>query len=106
MMSNNYNYHFGVLVGICISSLGGLAQGVIYLEEFFLVVPSLMLLISFSTFLEIYRIREEKIKLFRVFILLCIAAMICGAIFDSGFITLVFGLSGPWVASLRYNDST
>ena len=105
-MTNNYSYNFVVLVGIFISSLGGLAQGLIYLDEFFLVVPSLMLVTSFSIFLEIYKIREEKTKLFRIFVRLCIGSILCGAILDSGFITLAFGFSGSWIASLRYDDST
>ena len=105
-MRDDYNYGFVVRVGIFVSSLGGLAQGIIYLDEFFLVAPSLMLLTTFSIFLEIYRVREEKNKLFLIFVRLCIGSILCGAILDSGFITIAFGFSGSWIASLRYDDST
>ena len=61
-MANSYNYHFGGQAGIFISSIGGLAHGLIYLDEFFIVMSSVMLLVSSPIWFKIKKSSSTTIE--------------------------------------------
>ncbi len=105
-MVNSYNYYFGGQAGLFIASLGFLAEGIIYLDEFYFTVSGLMLLVTCSVWFKIYKLREKKTKLFRVFVRLCIASVFLGVVFSYGAINFIFLLSGGWINELKHDDST
>ena len=105
-MSNNYHYYFGTQAGLFITSLGFLAQGIIYLDEFFIVMPILMLLVTSPIYFHIRKLRKEKAELFRIFTRLCIVSILLGGIFNSVVISSSVCLSCLWINKLRNDDST
>ncbi len=105
-MANSYNYHFGGQAGIFISSIGGLAHGLIYQDEFFIVMSSVMLLVSSPIWFKIKKMRKNKTKLSQIFVRLCIASVFFCTVVSNGLIIYFFVLSGIWINILRNDDST
>ena len=105
-MEENYNYYFSLQAGIFIASIGGLIQGLVYQHEYFIVVSGLMLLPTWSIYLEIKKLQSEKPKLYRVFTRLCLASIFCCVVFNNIFVTGIFYLSGSWIYKLNSDCSS
>ena len=104
-MINHRRYNRGVLTFSFLFSLGGLTQGLLYNDVYFTKMFSMMLLVTIPTFFKYYMIRKQKVRVFKIFLLLSVTAVILGALFDSGIVSCIFSFTGLWVAHLFFEEA-
>ncbi len=103
-MINYSRYNKAVLTSSFLFSLGGLTQGLLYNNIFFIKMFTMMLVITVPTFFDFYVVRKDKAKVFKIFILLSLIAVILGAVFDSGVVSSIFSFTGIWVTNLLFEE--
>ncbi|MFT5880156.1 MAG: hypothetical protein ACI86X_001283 [Moritella sp.] len=105
-MFNDSQYNTSVLTSAFLFTLGCLTQGLIYNDIFFIKFFSMCLVMTFPICFKFYRARQKNAKSFRMLLSLSAAAVILGAVFNSGLVSSAFGFTGIWVTSLLFEKGS
>lgn len=102
---NFSEYNNGVLVGAFLSSLGCITQGYLYDDVVLIQISAIILFIGATNYLRFIRKKQENPLAWKILIILTMLAIFIGAVFNSGFLSWVFGLSGLWPIRLFYKNN-